>query len=49
MMVSSLKEGYKRRKEDMRKWLENLRERNTRVVKKTNPREKEILFKFQKM
>ena len=28
------KEGYKRRKEDMRKWLENLGERNTKVVRK---------------
>ena len=32
--LSPLKEGYNRRKEDMRKWLENLGERNTRVVRK---------------
>ena len=32
--LSPLKEGYKRRKEDMRKWLENLGERNRRVVRK---------------
>ena len=47
--LSPLKEGYNRRKEDMRKWLENLGERNMRVVREKNPKEKEILFKFHKV
>lgn len=49
MMASPLKEGYKRRNEDMREGVGKIGERVMRVVRKTYPGKKGILLRFHKV